>query len=91
MARRRPLAVMLMVGVTIVVGSAWSPPSVRTLPNLRRFLAVDHASGGTLVTILTDAQTRPADIPVMAAGLKVRVYGVRTGRTIRAVRMEAME
>ncbi len=85
--QKRRLAV-LMLGVTILV--AGHGPAAKTLAASRRFLAVDNSSGRRLVTVVTDASTNIVDPSPLYAGLRLRVYGVRNGRTIRARRIEVM-
>ena len=86
--RSRQLAVALMLGVTIIAttGLAQSPVA----QSGRRFLAVDNDSGRSLLTVVTDASTATPWTHLLYAGLQVRVYGVKTGRTIHARRIEIM-
>ncbi len=78
-----------MVGVTILAGSN-APQSHGAVRSNRRYLAVDIASGRSLFTVVTDSSTA-IDPSALYAGLQVRVYGVRTGRTIRARRIEIID
>lgn len=87
--RRRKLAVVLMLGVTILAGSGASSNGPR-VSSVRRFLAVDNTSGRSLLTVVTDDSTAIVNPSPLYAGLKVRVYGIQTGRTIHAQRIEVM-
>ena len=89
--RRRQLAVVLMLGVTIVAGSGVPASAQATFHTMRRFLAVDNNSGRSLLTVVTDSSTAILNPSPLYAGLKVRVYGVKHGRTIRAQRIEVMQ
>lgn len=82
---RRPFAIVLMAGVTIVAAG----PSI-TNP-VQRFLAVDNACGHTLLTVVTDPSTAVSALGPLRSGIRVRVYGRRQGRTIRAQRIEPMD
>ncbi len=86
--RSRQFAVALVLGVTIVAGTGFTRST--QMPPVRRFLAVDNYSGRSLITVVTDASTSILHSNPLYAGLKVRVYGIRTGRTIRAQRIEVM-
>lgn len=90
MAKGKKLAVALMLGVTILAGSgAAQVPGAVT--SVRRFLVVDNASGRSLLTVVTDASTAMLNPGTLYAGLQVRVYGVQSGRTIRARRIEIID
>lgn len=80
---------MLMLGVTIVAANGFSR-SVAPVTAARRFLAVDNSSGRSLLTVVTDASTAIVDPSPLYAGLKLRVYGTKQGRTIRAQRIEVI-
>lgn len=88
-ARRRNLAIVLMLGVTIVAGTGLVRRS-DSVASVRRFLAVDNHSRQVLMTVVTDASTAISSPGPLHAGLQVRVYGVQVGRTIRAHRIERM-
>lgn len=88
--RGQQLAVMLMLGVTVVAAHGFTHPA--PAPNVaRRFLAVDNTSGRALITVVTDDSTVAIDPSALYAGLRVRVYGTPIGKTIRAQRIEVME
>jgi hypothetical protein len=78
-----------MLGVTIVAATGLAEHS-GSVASVRRFLAVDNHSGHVLMTVVTDAATAISHPLVLRAGAQVRVYGVQTGRTIRAQRIELM-
>lgn len=91
--RRRQFAVVLMLGVTIVAGNGipgGSKAQTAAFKSVKRFLAVDNTSGQSLITVVADASTSILNPSPIYAGLKLRVYGIKTGRTIRAHRIEVM-
>ena len=91
--RRHQLAVVLMLGVTIVAGKGLPGSSgapVGRVSSVKRFLVVDNTSERSLLTVVADASTAILNPSPLYAGLKLRVYGVQTGRTIRARRIEVM-
>ncbi len=91
--RRHQLAVVLMLGVTIVAGKGLPGSSgapVGRVSSVKRFLVVDNTSERSLLTVVADASTAILNPSPLYAGLKLRVYGVQTGRTIRAQRIEVM-
>ncbi len=85
--QKRRLA-LFMLGVTVLV--AGHVPAAKSLTAGRRFLAVENSTGHRLVTVITDSSTNIIDPSPLYAGLRVRVYGIRNGRTIRARRIEVM-
>ncbi|PSR20033.1 MAG: hypothetical protein C7B45_16895 [Sulfobacillus acidophilus] len=88
-SRRHRFAVALMLGVTIVATAGLSEHT-GSIASMQRFLAVDNHSGQVLMTVVTDAATTISYPMTLRAGAKVRVYGVQTGRTIHAQRIERM-
>lgn len=87
---RRQVAIVLMLGVTILVGGSTSQGQ-GNIKTVRRFLAVDNISGRSLLTVVADARTSVADQVQLSAGTQVRIYGVRAGRTIHAQRIDILE
>lgn len=88
--RRKRFAIFLMFGVIILVSASASSES-RGSAAMRRFLAVDNASGRSLFTVVADATTAVRHPDLLTAGHQVRVVGIRTGRTIRARRIEIVD
>lgn len=88
--RRKKFAIALMFGVTILAGAS-AAPNAGNRAALRRFLAVDNASGRSLFTVVTDASTSVTHPDRLKAGNQVRVYGVQRGHTIRARRIEIID
>ena len=86
--RSRQIAVALVLGVTIVATTGWTRSAA--IRPVHRFLAVDNYSGRSLLTVVTDPTTSILLSNPLYAGLRVRVYGVKTGRTIHAQRIEVM-
>lgn len=84
--RAQHLAVALILGVTILAGTTGAPSS-----SGRRFLAVDNASGRSLLTVVTDASTAMHGPLALSAGIRLRIYGTQSGRTIRARRIEILD
>lgn len=87
--RRGKFAIVLMLGVTVVAASGLGASASSWRPH-KRFLAVDNGTRSSLLTVVTDASTAIVDPSPLYAGLQVRVYGVRQGRTIHARRIEVM-
>ncbi|NMP22307.1 hypothetical protein [Sulfobacillus harzensis] len=87
--RRQHIAIWLMLGVTILAGATTREGGRASA--LRRFLAVDNASGRSVFTVVTDASTTLPRPELLTAGHQVRVYGVKSGRTIRARRIEIID
>ncbi len=79
-----------MCGVTIVAAGGLGYQNT-TKTQLRRFLAVDTVSGRSLLTVVTDESTAILDPSGLYSGLKVRIYGVKSGRTIHARRIELVQ
>lgn len=78
-----------MVGATIVTGGT-AASSSSNANTTRRFLALDHSSKPSLITIVANHETTITGHVSLVAGARIRLVGVRQGHTIRAARIDVL-
>ncbi|MDA8193676.1 MAG: hypothetical protein M0Z53_06735 [Thermaerobacter sp.] len=89
MATRRNLAVLLMVGATILV--AGNTSASRGPFPVRRFLAVATNNEKSLITIVARQEILDQMSVPLRAGTRVRLVGVPHGHTIEANRIDILD
>lgn len=86
--KKRKLAMMLMLGATIVVAGHGS--NNRGVTSSRRFLAMAGNSDRSLITIVARQDLLDRVAVPLTAGTRIRIIGTPQGRTIKANRIDVL-